>query len=539
MFSSVAWSQTTTLLDPQLFPRSKAIDVQVYFWKKIFTEVSSKEALLHDKVLVLPIFEKVSVEGLSRKQAKKKIAKRKKLVKHSLNSLANALETKRRLTASQQKLLKKYYVGVSPKELRRSAQRIRVQNGVSDRFRDGIVRSGIYMPHILKTLKEYGLPSELAHLPHVESSFYYGSHSKTGAKGIWQFTRGTGKQYMHVNSRVDERIDPFLSTVAAAKLLKSNYKLLKSWPLAITGYNHGPNGVNKITKKVGSRDLGYIIRHYNSRTFNFASKNFYAEFIAAVEVASDYETHFGPLEIAKPLKYQEVHLPKNMSLPKVISKLKVSREELLALNPAFTPAVIRGTRWIPTYYKVKVPVTPLSERHLAQNEDFHKSIKVSSRSTRNNANLKQVVVKRGDSLSAIAERHRMSTRKLAALNHLSVRSTIHPGQRLHVMAASPQTYVVKRGDNLTSIARKQKISVKQLVAINGLKSKEKIFPGQQLKLVNAEHSKPRSQKVVVKRGDTLTAIAQRNGIRVEKLLSANGLSQNSIIYPGQRLIINF
>ena len=110
--------------------------------------------------------------------------------------------------------------------------------------------SGQYMIFLKKIFKKYDLPEELIVLPHVESSFNYKAYSSAGAAGIWQFTRGTGKQYLKISYEVDERLDPILSTEAAAKLLKRNYEVLGSWPLAITAYNHGAYGMKRAVKKL-------------------------------------------------------------------------------------------------------------------------------------------------------------------------------------------------------------------------------------------------------------------------------------------------
>jgi hypothetical protein len=77
---------------------------------------------------------------------------------------------------------------------------------------------------------KFGLPDDLVYLPHVESSFNPKAYSKFGAAGIWQFTRSTGRQYLTVDYAVDERRDPIRASVAAARLLKQNYKKFKKWP---------------------------------------------------------------------------------------------------------------------------------------------------------------------------------------------------------------------------------------------------------------------------------------------------------------------
>ncbi len=537
--TSNTYAYSSDLLSSKLFPRSQIIDVQVYFWKKIFTEVSTSEAVLHDRDLVLPIYEKISLAGLSRTQAKRKIKVRKHHVRQQLEALAHVIETKKPLSYSQKKLLNKFYEGITPRQLRRAANRIRLQNGIADRFREGIVRSGAYMPYIRKVLKRYKVPLALAYLPHVESSFHYMSHSKSGAKGIWQFTRGTGKQYMRINSRVDERIDPFISTVAAAKLLRANYDMLGTWPLAITAYNHGPNGVRKISNKLKTKDLGHIIRHYHSRSFSFASKNFYAEFLAASEVAANYEKYFGPLHANSPLQFKEVRIPKSMSLKAVAHRLGYSKKQLVALNPALKPAVIKGRYYVPSYYRIKVPS---SRTQLVQTESKKQNYqnRQHSGSSPGKTASRWVTVKAGDTLSQIANRFNMSPQKLSSINNISLHKTIYPGQVLRV--SSSQAYViVRKGDSLTSIARRYGISVRDLAAINDLSFSSIIHPGQKLKLPNISirsSSTQNKNNYIVRGGDTLFSIAKRNGISVSQLIGINGLSSNSIIYPGQKLIIN-
>ena len=89
-------------------------------------------------------------------------------------------------------------------------------------------------------LKRHGVPEEIAALPHVESSFNPEAYSKVGAAGLWQFMPSTAKRFMRVDGIVDERLDPYSATEAAANLMLYNYRLLGSWPLTVTAYNHGP-----------------------------------------------------------------------------------------------------------------------------------------------------------------------------------------------------------------------------------------------------------------------------------------------------------
>src|SRR5262245_20063059 len=127
-----------------------------------------------------------------------------------------------------------------------------------------------------------GLPVALTRLPLVESCFNVRAYSKVGAAGIWQFMPSTGRYYLRIDNAVDERRDPVTATVAAATHLKGNYEVLHSWPLAITAYNYCRAGMANAVSTVGSSDIVDIIQHYHGPAFKFASRNFYAEFLAAL-----------------------------------------------------------------------------------------------------------------------------------------------------------------------------------------------------------------------------------------------------------------
>ena len=167
---------------------------------------------------------------------------------------------------------------------------MRCQVGQQDRFQAGLIRSGAYMDRMRAIFSAHGLPADLAFLPHVESSFNTNAYSKFGAAGMWQFTRSTGKRFMTVDYVLDERRDPIAAAHAAARLLKENHERLGSWPLAITAYNHGAAGMQRA--KAAHGDYPGIFTSYKGRTFKFASRNFYSEFLAARRVASDYRRYF-------------------------------------------------------------------------------------------------------------------------------------------------------------------------------------------------------------------------------------------------------
>src|SRR5438034_11530856 len=152
--------------------------------------------------------------------------------------------------------------------------------------------SGRYVHAFQEIFEKQGIPAEIALLPLVESSFENRALSNAGAAGIWQFTRGTGRLYLNVNRRLDERLDPLKATRAAARLLHDNYNALESWPLAITAYNHARAGMQRAQSEAGS-EIAKIIEQYRGPAFGYASMNFYSEFLAAVDVYNNYEQYFG------------------------------------------------------------------------------------------------------------------------------------------------------------------------------------------------------------------------------------------------------
>jgi membrane-bound lytic murein transglycosylase D len=178
----------------------------------------------------------------------------------------------------------------TPTRLRAAADDIRFQSGIRNRFVEGLLRSVVYLSDMERIFADAGLPRELVLLPHIESSFNTKAYSKAGAAGIWQFMPATGRRFMRIDNRVDERMNVRLSTVAATTLLRENYEELGTWPLAITAYNHGTYGMKLAVETVGTTDFGTIVQRYDGPMFGFASKNFYAEFLAALEANSTLPT---------------------------------------------------------------------------------------------------------------------------------------------------------------------------------------------------------------------------------------------------------
>ncbi len=479
------------LLAAESLPRPAGLEPDIGFWRKIFAEVSTDEALVHDNRYLGVVYEKLDLSDLQSDGARQRAMDTAK-ARYSKILQRLAAGDRSNLGKDERRVLALWAGRPGNGTLRAAADRVRVQQGLSDRFLEGYVRAGRWEDHIRDSLREVGVPEMLAALPHVESSFNPEARSYVGAAGLWQFTAGTGRRFMRIDTAVDERRDPYRSSEAAARLLKANYGELDSWPLAITGYNHGTGGMRRAIRAVGTDDIETIVRNYDGPAFGFASRNFYVSFLAAEEVERNAETYFGPIRRDPPERLTTIQVPAYLSASTLAETLGLPAETLQAYNPSLLPAIWMGKKYVPRGYTLRLPDTvsdaqarlaeiPGNERRTAQISD------PSPRTHR---------VRSGETLSGIAARHGTSASRLASLNGLSKRNMIRTGQVLKLpgggvpgTSESPpssqsggKTYVVRRGDNLAIIAKRTGVPQRQLMAINAIDDPNRIFPGQRLRL---------------------------------------------------------
>lgn len=422
LFCSAAQAKPTT--NP--FPLYPVIKKNVKFWEKIYSVYSTSKAVVHDQSDLSKIYEVVSINdfrlyGMSGKNGKK-LKKVKRKYRTILNRLAKGAKPRTKTERRVASMVKNY----SSRQLRRAANNIRVQIGQKERFKDGVIRSKTIIHTIKKIFTAQGLPADLAYLPHVESSFNLNAYSKHGAAGIWQFTRSTGKNYLRIDMVIDERLDPLKSSRAAALFLKQNYNDLKQWPLAITAYNYGPSGMRRAVAKHGSYQK--IFTKYNQGLFKFASRNFYSEFLAAVRVAKRLEKNKA-LQKKKRIKTRTVVLRGFINAAELCRHLNISLSTLKQYNPSLLDSVMRGQKYIPKHFKLVLPATKVSKKRISAipSRLFKRSQKRS----------RFYLVKKGDTLSGIALRHKVSLKRLLAINNLKKSSIIYPGKKLRIPALPP------------------------------------------------------------------------------------------------------
>jgi membrane-bound lytic murein transglycosylase D len=419
------------------FPVPSVIEPNVAFWTKIYTEYSSNHGVLHDSRklnIIYGVIELVDPDRYGgRKTNKKRIKKAKKKYKAILARLMGGQAP---VGPVERKLAGLFGPDTKPAEFRAAMRSIRCQTGQKDRFRAGVIRSGAYMDEIKRIFRSKGLPEDLAYLPHVESSFNPKAYSKFGAAGMWQFTRSTGKQYMKVGYTIDERRDPIISSYAAAKLLRHNYRKLHNWPMALTAYNHGASGMLRARRKKGTYER--IFTEYRSRIFKFASRNFYSEFLAAREAAINYRRYFGDLKLDTPVKSREVVLKGYVSMPQVARHLNLQIAEMRKLNPALRHPVFRGQKYVPKGYRLRLPYRNDTdwETLVAKFEDqFYKNYQKKS---------SIYTVQRGDTAGKIARIHGVKLADLIAANNLNSRATIYVNQNLRIPLAEDTSTLVAR-----------------------------------------------------------------------------------------------
>src|SRR5499427_4319026 len=311
-------------------PRPPQLERDVQFWIRVYSQIDTNAGFLHDQSNLGVVYETLHFAPDSPPSERQRLVEQaRERYTAALRRIASSGD--QALSADDQRVRDLWGAEATPGRLRAAVDDIRFQLGQSDRFRSGLIRAGAWETHIAETLANLGLPAELAVLPHVESSFNPNAYSKVGAAGLWQFMRSTGRRYMRIDAAVDDRLDPFRSTEAAAQLLAYNYRVLGSWPLAITAYNHGAEGVRRAKETLGTDDIVKIVRQYKGRTFGFASRNFYVSFLAALEIDRDPEKYFGAFDRLGEAKFQEVSVPGYVSMTTLERALNVPTEQLRAL----------------------------------------------------------------------------------------------------------------------------------------------------------------------------------------------------------------
>ncbi len=410
-------------------------------------------------------------------------------------------------------------------------------------FLESYQRSGLYRDMMVEELKAAGLPEQISWLPLVESGFKSRALSRARALGLWQFISSTGYRYdLQRDWWIDERMDPHKATLGAIGYLTDLHNLFGDWYLALAGYNCGENNVLKAIRRQGE---GYFDQFWDIYTrLPRETRRYVPRLLAVLTILEDPEAYgFNDLpEPFPPLEWDEVEIERSAELTALDKAMGLESGTLAILNPELRR---KATPQDP--YELKIPGGETAT--LLASLDSLPEWEAPANSTSVHR------VRRGETLSGIASRYGTRVSVLMDLNNLRSANRIWPGQQLHVpdgrggsstrssrsadalAPGSELTYSVRRGDNLWALANRYGTTVERIKRDNNLRNST-LQPGQRLVLRGSGAPGSGSGGTyVVRRGDTLGKIAQANRVSLSRLISANGLTSRSTIYPGQRLMI--
>lgn len=521
----------------QTFPQPPELQPDVDFWIDVFTRYGNDEGVLHDNRNLAVVYDRLPIpEKISSRERQRRVEKRRKELQAVLKSLASG--KRNNLTAEESRVLALWPADVSNQTLATAAGQMRYQQGLKDRFRQGLQRSGRWRDYVNKELSALTVPIEIAALPHVESSYNPDARSNVGASGIWQFTRSTGQRFLRVDHVVDERNDPYAATRAAARLMAYNYSITGNWPMAITAYNHGLGGVRRAMSQYGDTAYVDILRKYNGRTFGFASRNFYVAFLAAKEVDQNVEKYFPGLVVESPTDYSVASLSTYVSVSGLTKALGTTPAKLKQHNPALQATVWQESKYLPKGYEIRFPTSAL-QRPLSEVLDTLPSSVVFSKQLPDMFH----TVARGDTLSQIAETYNTRVSTLVALNNLNSRNSIRAGQSLRLPAAGPAAAVVaivvpEPIPEVQTTMTEPEPEVAEIVpAAMASEALTPLLETVQTALLSdpSDYSVAADNTIEVQPLETLGHFGDWLEIKTQRLRDLNGLAFNTPVAVGQRI----
>lgn len=426
-----------------------------------------------------------------------------------------------------------------------------------------------YMPIFEDIFNRYDIPQELKAMAVIESAMDPLAVSRAGAKGMWQFMYSTAKMYgLHIDSFVDERLDPVKSAEAAAQYLQDSYEIFGDWNLAIASYNCGAGNVNKAIRRSGGKRAFWDIWPYLPRE----TRGYVPAFVGALYTMTYYKEHgIRPEAVEIPAHIDTLKINKQLHLRQVADLTAAPLEELKNLNPQYRHEIIPGES---REYILRIPYEYTNAfieyedsvyRHKA--EEYFNPVTI--KKIKDGADGERIVyrVKNGDYLGRIASRHRCTVAQIKRWNNLSS-NNIRVGQRLVIYrggtssgsasassapakaqsssvapASGGSTYTVKSGDTLSGIANRNGVTVAQLKQWNGL-SGNNIKVGQKLKVKAGSTSQPAPSSAsgdyityTVKSGDSFYSIAKNySGVSAQNIMDFNGMTSSNL-KPGMKIKI--
>lgn len=410
-----------------------------------------------------------------------------------------------------------------------------------DFFVQAYKRSGKYRAAIVEKLKKAGLPEELSWLPLIESGYRSNALSRARALGLWQFIPSTGYKFgLKRNRYIDERLDPEKSTLAAIEYLKELHQIFGDWTTVLAAYNCGEGRVLKVIR---NQNVNYLDNFWDLyEKLPRETARYVPRFLATLHIIRNPdEFDLGSISLCPALAYETVEVEKQLHLKDVAKAIGVAREALQELNPELRYQLTPGGG---APYSLRVPKEK-SDILVAKLDTIsaytppEKQIKIAYHR-----------VRRGETLSTIAQRYKTSVSRIVNANGISRRNVIQTGKTLKIpltkaaaqaLSRTKRTprdikHVVKRGDSLWIIARKYGTTTKKIRRANHLTS-SRLHIGQTLVIPGSGSGVSGKKTYRVRRGDVPSEIAERYNMPLSRFLKMNHLSKRSKIYPGQKLFV--
>lgn len=425
-----------------------------------------------------------------------------------------------------------------------------------DNFERYLLRAERYLPYVKKVFEEKGIPQDVAYLAIVESGFNPNAVSRAGATGMWQFMPGTGDLYgLERNWWIDERRDPYKSTLAAAAYLLKLYDEFDDWYLALAAYNAGEGKIGRALNGTGASDF-FELCDLNDRLdgktkLKEETRKYVPKFIAVVRIMNNLERlGFQRLDFSKWTEPEHISVAGGTDLRGLAKAAGISWNEFVELNPA-------------PQRQATSPGSSVTV-HLPKSVMEKATAYLKSDKSRSYAGWTPYTVRKGDTVAKISKRSGVPSKEIMAVNklepkHLRVGQTILiPGSNMRnvqtARASNPAgapggVYKVQSGDTLYEIARKHNTSVKSLCAANNLKEKSTLKVGQRLNIpgsrtMQASTGATKNRAVVTPRstytvqsGDTMWSIARKYNVNPVALLELNKMTDKSKIKVGQKIKI--